>query len=110
MVSIVGIDQKNKRLPLDFSNEIVEVDHRIQTLEFEFVGLSFTKSEKNNYKYTLENYIDTWIEKGHSNKLFSSFAIGNFVQAYNTEDALNALMNQKVVLLVGGIGNVFFLD
>ena len=47
-------------------------------------------------------------EKGQSNKLFSSFAIGNFVQAYNTEDALNALINEKVILLVGGIGNPLF--
>ena len=66
LVRIIGVDEKNNRKSLDFSKEYVEVGHQIQTLEIEYIGLSFTKSEKNNYKYTLENYLDTWIENGTS--------------------------------------------
>ena len=66
MVKIIGIDQKNNRKSLDFSNDFVEVDYQIQTIELEYVGLSFTKSEKNNYKYTLENHLDSWVENGTS--------------------------------------------
>ena len=66
LVRIIGVDEKNNRNSLDFSKEYVEVGHQIQTLEIEYIGLSFTKSDKNNYKYTLENYLDTWIENGTS--------------------------------------------
>ena len=66
LVRIIGVDEKNNRKSLDFSKEYVEVGHQIQTLEIEYIGLSFTKSDKNNYKYTLENYLDTWIENGTS--------------------------------------------
>ena len=36
----------------DFSNNQIELPYYIQTLNLEFVGLSFNKSEKNNYRYT----------------------------------------------------------
>ena len=103
MVSIVGIDQKNKRLPLDFSNEVVEVDHRIQTLEFEYVGLSFTKSEKNNYKYTLENYIDTWIENGTSRIVsFQGLKPGDYTFKYmaSNNDGLWSAPSDGIIIKV----------
>lgn len=76
-------------------------DIKIDRVSADYIGMLSTIMNG----IALSNFLR---EKGHSNKLFSSFAIGNFVQAYNTEDALNALMNQKVVLLVGGIGNPLF--
>ena len=39
------------------------------------------------------------------NSLFSSFAIGNFVKAYSKEEAEKSLVEDKIVILVGGLGN-----
>ena len=41
------------------------------------------------------------------NSLFSSFAIGNFVKAYSKE-AEKSLVEDKIVILVGGLGNPLF--
>ena len=38
----------------------------IQTLNIEYVGLSYNKSEKNNYRYKLENFNEDWIDNGTS--------------------------------------------
>ena len=42
------------------------------------------------------------------NSLFSSFAIGNFVKAYSKEEAEKSLVEDKIVILVGGLGNPLF--
>ena len=64
LVKTTGIDEKNNRKPLGFSNDKIEVDHHIQTIEIEYVGLSFAKSEKNSYRYTLENHLESWVDNG----------------------------------------------
>ena len=42
------------------------------------------------------------------NNLYSSFAIGNFVKAYSKEEAEKTLIENKIVILVGGLGNPLF--
>ena len=42
------------------------------------------------------------------NSLFSSFAIGNFVKAYSKEEAEKSLVEDKIVILVGGLGYPLF--
>ena len=42
------------------------------------------------------------------NSLFSSFAIGNFVKAYSKEEAEKSLVEDKIVILGGGLGNALF--
>jgi ligand-binding sensor domain-containing protein len=66
LVKTTGIDEKNNRESLSFSNGNIDVDHHVQTIEIEYVGLSFTKSEKNSYRYTLENHLDGWVDNGTS--------------------------------------------
>ena len=61
-----GLENEHKERVQNTLNDFVEVDYQIQTIELEYVGLSFTKSEKNNYKYTLENHLDSWVENGTS--------------------------------------------
>ena len=64
IVNIFGMDRNNNKYVYDFSENQIELPYYIQTLNLEFVGLSFNKSEKNNYKYRLENYIDSWVDHG----------------------------------------------
>jgi hypothetical protein len=102
-VRVVGIDQKNNRMPLDFTNELVEVNHQIQTIEIEYVGLSFTKSEKNNYKYTLENYLDAWIENGTSRFVsFQGLKPGEYKFKYmaSNNDGLWSSSSEGIVIKV----------
>jgi ligand-binding sensor domain-containing protein/ribosomal protein L30E len=66
LVKTTGIDEKNNRESLGFLNDKIEVDHHTQTIEIEYIGLSFTKSEKNSYRYTLENHLESWVDNGTS--------------------------------------------
>ena len=42
--------------------------------------------------------------------VFSSFAIGNFVKAYSKEEAEKSLVEDKIVILVGGLNPLFTTD
>ena len=53
----------------------------------------------------LSNFLTS---KNCDNSLFSSFAIGNFIKAYSKEDAEKSLLSNKIVILVGGLGNPLF--
>ena len=66
IIDIVGLDKSNRTYKYDFSENNIDILHFIQTLNIDFVGLSFNKSEKNNYKYKLENFNDDWIDNGTS--------------------------------------------
>ena len=66
ITGIAAIDQSNKRTEIDFSSSTIDIDHKTQTLQINFVGLSFQKSAKNNYRYTLENHLDSWVDNGTS--------------------------------------------
>ena len=50
IVNIIGLDKSNKAYKYDFSNNEIDLFHHIQTLNIDYVGLSFNKSEKNNYR------------------------------------------------------------
>ena len=59
-------EANNKESEIDFSAGKIEINHKIQTLKVKFVGLSINKSEKNNYRYILENHQENWLENGTS--------------------------------------------
>ncbi len=51
---------------------------------------------------------DALNSRGISTQLYSAFAIGNIVEAYNRDKALRQLLNGDVVIFVGGVGSPFF--
>ena len=55
--SIEAIDYNGVRHPVDFRGNQFEVNHEIQTLNINFVGLTYNKTAKNQYQYTLNNYL-----------------------------------------------------
>ncbi len=79
IVNVTGLDKSNKNYAFDFSENIIELSHFIQTLSIEYVGLSFVKSEKNAYKYKLENFNDDWVDNGTSrNVTFQGMKPGEY--------------------------------
>ena len=50
IVEVTSIDGLNNRVKVGFATDSIKVYHNTQTLEIGFVGLSFIKSEKNQYK------------------------------------------------------------
>ena len=69
IVNVTGLDKSNKTYVFNFSESIIELSHYIQTLNIEYVGLSFVKSEKNVYKYKLEIFNDDWVDNGTSRNI-----------------------------------------
>ncbi len=70
LTKVLALDGSNKSTEIDFSSDSIKVFHETQTLEVNFVGLSFTKSEKNHYKYFLENHNTSWVKNGTNKKTF----------------------------------------
>ena len=70
IVEVASIDGSNNRSKVDFATDSIKIYHNTQTLEIDFVGLSFVKSEKNQYKYFLDNYNNTWVDNGTNKKTF----------------------------------------
>ena len=70
LTKVLALDGSNKSTEIDFSSDSIKVFHETQTIEVNFVGLSFTKSEKNHYKYFLENYNTSWVKNGINKKTF----------------------------------------
>ena len=63
--SIEAIDYNGVRHPVDFRGNQFEVNHEIQTLNINFVGLTYNKTAKNQYQYTLNNYLNNWVDNGN---------------------------------------------
>ena len=63
--SIEAIDYNGERHPVDFRGNQFKVDHEIQTLNINFVGLTYNKTAKNQYQYTLNNYLNNWVDNGN---------------------------------------------
>ena len=61
---IETIDYEGNRNFIDFTNNQLSIGHQVQTLNINFVGLSFNKSAKNRYQYTLDNYLNNWVDNG----------------------------------------------
>ena len=61
---IETIDYEGNRNFIEFTNNQLSIDHQVQTLNINFVGLSFNKSVKNRYQYTLDNYLNNWVDNG----------------------------------------------
>ena len=64
ITNATAIDKSNNKLPVDFSSGSINIDYKTQTLQIDFVGLSFQKSTKNGYRYTLENHLESWVDNG----------------------------------------------
>ena len=64
--SIDAIDYDGMRYPINFSDNKFSVDHKIQSININFVGLTYNKTEKNQYQYTLDNYLNNWVDNGNS--------------------------------------------
>jgi ligand-binding sensor domain-containing protein len=58
------IDYEGNRNFIDFTNNQISINHQVQTLNINFVGLSYNKSSKNQYQYTLDNYLNNWVDNG----------------------------------------------
>ncbi len=58
------IDYEGNRNFIDFTNNKISINHQVQTLNINFVGLSYNKAEKNQYQYTLDNYLNNWVDNG----------------------------------------------
>ena len=61
---IETIDYEGNRNFIDFTNNQISINHQVQTLNINFVGLSYNKSSKNQYQYTLDNYLNNWVDNG----------------------------------------------
>ena len=64
--SINAIDYDGKRYTINFSGNKFSVDHNIQSININFVGLTYNKTEKNQYQYTMDNYLNSWVDNGNS--------------------------------------------
>ncbi|MDP6593183.1 MAG: two-component regulator propeller domain-containing protein [Candidatus Marinimicrobia bacterium] len=60
--TVETIDFRGNKQLVDFSEGAIEIDHRIQSIIVNFVGLSYNKSVKNQYAYSLENYLTNWVD------------------------------------------------
>ncbi len=63
--SVEAIDYDGNRFPVDFRGNQFKVNHEIQTLNINFVGLTYNKTAKNQYQYTLDNYLNNWVQNGN---------------------------------------------
>jgi ligand-binding sensor domain-containing protein/two-component sensor histidine kinase len=59
---LVSVNDSNSVLqsPIEFTKEI-RLNYKQNIISFSFTGLNYTRPEKNQYKYMLENYDDDWI-------------------------------------------------
>ena len=64
--SIDAIDYEGKRYSINFGGDKFSVDHNIQSININFVGLTYNKTEKNQYQYTMDNYLNNWVDNGNS--------------------------------------------
>ena len=58
------IDYEGNHSFIDFTNNQISINHQVQTLNINFVGLSYNKASKNQYQYTLDNYLNNWVDNG----------------------------------------------
>ena len=101
LVEINGIDAQNNKSKIDLSSDIIKIKYDIQTIEIEFVGLSFSKSEKNNYKYKLQNYIDDWVDNGTSrNVSFQGLKAGEYNFQYMSSNNDGLWSNPSDAILI----------
>ena len=64
--NIEAIDYEGNKYPVDFSDNQFSIDHTIQTINIDFVGLTFNKATKNQYQYTLDNYLSNWVNNNNN--------------------------------------------
>jgi len=58
----------------------VELSYDQNDLRFDYVGLHFSESEKNQYKYMLENFDDDWVDAGtQRNATYTNLDAGEYI-------------------------------
>ncbi|MFC2111056.1 two-component regulator propeller domain-containing protein [Bacteroidota bacterium] len=70
----------------------IELRHKENLLYFEFAALSFNQSEKNSYKYFMENLDKDWVYTKNNNATYTYIPPGNYifrVKASNNEGVWN---------------------
>jgi len=87
LTSMVGFDKSNRAYKYDFSKNKIDLYHYIQTLNIDYVGLSFNKSEKNNYSYKLENFNDDWVDNNISRSVsFQGLVPGEYTFRFKSSN------------------------
>ena len=67
LTSVDAIGHDGSKNNASFLGDQLSVkDREVRTINLNFVGLTFNKSEKNQYQYKIENYIDEWQSIGNS--------------------------------------------
>ena len=64
-IDAIGHDGSKNKASF-FGNQLSVKDREVRTINLNFVGLTFNKSEKNQYQYKIDNYIDEWQSIGNS--------------------------------------------
>ena len=78
--NIEAIDYEGNKYPVDFSDNQFSIDHTIQTINIDFVGLTFNKATKNQYQYTLDNYLSNWVNNNNNRSAaFQGLDAGKYV-------------------------------
>jgi serine phosphatase RsbU (regulator of sigma subunit)/ligand-binding sensor domain-containing protein len=71
-ISSVYKDGKKVILGLDIETpKLIEVSYKDRGIAFDFNGLNYTRTEKNQYKYKMEGYDPDWVDAG--NRRFASY-------------------------------------
>ncbi len=93
--SIQSIDYDGNISPVDFSSGKIEIGPTIQTINIEFVGISFNKSLKNQYQYTLDKYLNNWVmNKNSRTATFQGLDVGEYTfkfKASNNDGVWNEI-------------------
>jgi ligand-binding sensor domain-containing protein/signal transduction histidine kinase/DNA-binding response OmpR family regulator len=73
--------------------EVVVLNHKQTVITFEYVGLSFTNSDNNQYSYMLEGFDSEWVEVGDQRAVtFTNLDAGEYlfkVRASNSDGVWN---------------------
>jgi signal transduction histidine kinase/ligand-binding sensor domain-containing protein len=79
---LTGVTVSNKALKVSkesFNNNTITIQPEHEIFSVEFAGLSFINSNKNQYKYRIEEVNEEWIELGNQHRItFTNLPPGNY--------------------------------
>ncbi len=82
-VVLTAFKKFNKKVSLEkhiSATKELELTYKDAVISFEFAGLNFYKSQKNQYAYMLEGFHDKWIELGTKRDItFTSLPSGEYI-------------------------------
>ena len=75
--SVEALDFDGNKNPVNFLGNKLSVKRRdVQSININFVGLTYNKSAKNQYQYRVENHLDSWVQNG-TNRSVSLQGLGD---------------------------------